>query len=142
MIVRVDEHLPSRQQELSEVKDSISKTVESEMKDARKKQWIDELKKEKKVQTLYDRVPKPVEVKEEAKENTEVQKEAKPEEQAKANEPAKEIKKAKSKEEETLAKIGNQVITISDMDKCISDMPEWKRINIKTLKERRNTLTN
>jgi len=140
MIIRVDEKIPSRQQELSEVKDSISKTVESDMKDARKKQWIEELKKEKKVQPLYDRVPKPVEVKEEAKENTEAQKEAKPEEQAKANEPAKEIKKAKSKEEETLAKIGNQVITISDMDKGISDMPEWKKDRYKDLEGRKKYL--
>jgi cell pole-organizing protein PopZ len=146
MIVRVDDHKQPRQQELSEVKDSISKTVESEMKDARKKQWMDELKKEKKVQPLYDKVPKPVEVKEEAKDNTEAQKEAKPEEQAKANEPvksnepAKEIKKAKSKEEETLAKVGNQVITISDMDKGISDMPEWKKDKYKDLEGRKKYL--
>jgi parvulin-like peptidyl-prolyl isomerase len=140
MIVRVDEHNQPRQKELSEVKDDIKKTVETEMKDTRKKQWIDELKKDKKVQTLYDKVPKPAEVKEEAKENKEAQKEAKTEEPAKANEPAKDIKIAKSKEDETLAKIGNQVITISDMDKGIADMPEWKKDKYKDLDGRKKYL--
>jgi len=145
MIIRLDEHLSTRQKELSEVKDDISKTVENDLKDTRKKLWLDEVKKKKKVQLFYDRIPKPVEVKEEAKEGAEAQKEAKPEEQAKANEPvksnepAKEIKKAKSKEE-TLAKIDNQVITISDMDKGISDMPEWKKDKYKDLEGRKKYL--
>jgi parvulin-like peptidyl-prolyl isomerase len=134
MLIRVDENLPSRQQELSEVKDSISKTVESDMKDTRKKQWMDELKKEKKVQPLYDKIPKPAEVKEEAKENTETQKEAKTEE------PAKDIKVAKSKEDGTLAKVGNQVITIGDMEKGIADMPEWKKDKYKDLEGRKKYL--
>ena len=112
MIIRVDEHLPSRQKELSEVKDEITRTAESEAKDERKSKWMDELKKEKKVQLFPDRIPKDPEVK--------------PEE-AKATEPVKENKKEKPKEEEILAKIGKNVITISDLDKGISEMPEWKQ---------------
>lgn len=127
MIIRADEHLPSRQKELSEVKDEITRTAENEAKDERKSKWLDELRKEKKVQLFPDRIPKDPEVKEEAKDVTEAQKEVKPEEKAKATESVKENKKEKPKEEEILAKIGKDIITISDLDKGISQMPEWKQ---------------
>jgi peptidyl-prolyl cis-trans isomerase C len=127
MIIRADEYLPSRQKELSEVKDEITRTAENEAKDERKSKWLDELRKEKKVQLFPDRIPKDPEVKEEAKDVTEAQKEVKPEEKAKATESVKENKKEKPKEEEILAKIGKDIITISDLDKGISQMPEWKQ---------------
>ena len=64
MIIRVDENIPSRQKEFSEVKDQISRTLEREKKEERKKLWIDELKKEYKFQMFADRIPKTAELEE------------------------------------------------------------------------------
>ncbi len=58
MIIRVDENIPSRLKEFSEVKDQINRTLEREKKDERKKQWIDSLKKEYKFEIFTDRIPK------------------------------------------------------------------------------------
>lgn len=83
MIIRVDERIPSRQQEFSEVKDDIKRTVEREEKEERKKQWLESLKKEKKLKLYTDRIPKPAE--EEKKEQVEG---AKEQEEQKTEQPA------------------------------------------------------
>ncbi len=58
MIIRVDEHNPSRQKELSEVKDQVESSVEREKKKERLYQWLDEVKKERKFQLFTERIPK------------------------------------------------------------------------------------
>ncbi|HGE71206.1 TPA: hypothetical protein ENX78_10250 [Candidatus Poribacteria bacterium] len=127
MIIRLDEKIPSRQKELSEVKDSVKSTVESEMKDARKAQFVEELKKKMKVQAFPERIPPTPEVKEGEKAQTEqgeVKSETKTESEAKTDTKS---EKKKAEKDVILAKIGKQVITLSELEKNISEMPEWKQ---------------
>jgi peptidyl-prolyl cis-trans isomerase C len=67
MIIRLDDHTQPRQKELSEVKDDIKWAVEKEKKRERIDQWLAEMKKVSNFQIFTDRIPKPVEKKEEAK---------------------------------------------------------------------------
>ncbi len=67
MIIRVDEHNPSRQKELSEVKDQVQSNVEREKKKERLNQWLEEIKKERKFQLFAERIPKVSEKAEEDK---------------------------------------------------------------------------
>ena len=127
MIIRLDEKIPSRQKELSEVRDDIKSTAESEAKDARKVQFFNELRKAMKVETFADRIPPTPEVKEEAKkEGQETAKsEAKPEEKKPEEKKADSAKKAEK--DVILAKFGKQSITLKEMEKNISEMQEWKQ---------------
>ncbi len=124
MIIRLDEKIPSRQKELSEVKESVRSTVESDMKDARKAQFVEELKKKMKVQAFPERIPPMPE----AKEGEEGQEEQKDEGEVKS-EAKTETKSEKKKAEKDiiLAKIGKQVITLSELENNISEMPGWKQ---------------
>lgn len=65
MIIRADERIPSRQQELSEVESKIRRTVEKEKKKDRMDKWLETLKVENRYQLYPDRIP---EVAEEAAE--------------------------------------------------------------------------
>lgn len=126
MIIRLDEKIPSRQKELSEVKESVKSTVESDMKDARKAQFIEELKKKMKVQSFPERIPAPPEVKEGEEGQSETKAETKPEK--------------KAEKDIILAKLGKQVITLSELEKNISEMPEWKQQRYEGLDGRKKYL--
>ena len=64
MIVRLDERIPSRQKEFSEVESRISRDVEKEKKKERMDEWLETLKVDKKFYVYPDRIPK-VEIEEE-----------------------------------------------------------------------------
>jgi len=95
MIVRLDERIPSRQKELSEVESKIRREVEKEEKKKIMDRWLETIKTEKEFQLYPDRLPEIVEeeeVKEEevkpgdaeaAEDETETSEEEKPDEKAK-----------------------------------------------------------
>ena len=68
MIIRTDEHIPSRQQEFSEVESKIRRAVEKQKKKDRMDKWLETLKVEKRFQLYPDRIPKVVEEAAEAEE--------------------------------------------------------------------------
>ncbi|MDQ1328745.1 MAG: peptidyl-prolyl cis-trans isomerase [Candidatus Poribacteria bacterium] len=65
MIARLDERTPSKQKELSEVKDDVQREVDIQKKRERIDQWLTVLKKEKNFKIYPDRIPKYVEKKKE-----------------------------------------------------------------------------
>lgn len=128
MIVRQDEFMPSKQKELSEVKDDAKRSVEKDMKETRKKSWIDQLKEEKKVEIFADKIPSDPEPKPEGEE-----------------------KQAENKEKEdeafkpvnpdiVLAKVGKETITLNQINKNISEMPGWKHDRYKDQAGKKNYL--
>jgi peptidyl-prolyl cis-trans isomerase C len=89
MIVRLDERIPSRQKELSEVESRIRRAVEKDEKKAIMDKWLETIKTEKEFQLYPDRLPEVVE-EEEAKEEEEKaeSEEVKPEDAVKAEDEA------------------------------------------------------
>jgi parvulin-like peptidyl-prolyl isomerase len=71
MIVRLDERIPERQKEFSEVEKSIRRTVEKQVKSDRMDRWLMAIKVEKKFQLYPDRIPVPVEAEVEETEEVE-----------------------------------------------------------------------
>ena len=65
MIARLDEHMPERQQEFSEVESNIRRTVEKQKKDERMEEWLTGLKDANKFKLYPERVPKVVKEEEE-----------------------------------------------------------------------------
>jgi parvulin-like peptidyl-prolyl isomerase len=61
MIARLDERIPPRQKELSEVESRIRRIVEKERKKERMDTWLQALKVQKKFQLYPDRIPEPAE---------------------------------------------------------------------------------
>ena len=57
MIFRLDERIPERQQELSEVRDRIENLVEREKKKELMNTWLEDLKAKRKFQIFADRIP-------------------------------------------------------------------------------------
>jgi len=105
MIVRLDERIPERQKEFSEVEKSIRRTVEKQVKSDQMDRWLTAIKVEKKFQLYPDRIIVPVEAEVEGVEGTEKVQEAEvaPEtsdEQGTTDETADE-EKTDSKEEES-----------------------------------------
>lgn len=64
MIVRLDERIPPRQKEFSEVESKISRDVEKEKKKERMDRWLETLKVDKKFYVYPDRIPE-IEIEEE-----------------------------------------------------------------------------
>lgn len=62
MIVRLDEQIPSRQQEFSEVESKIRRTVEKQKKKERMDRWLEMLKVENKFQLYPERISEVAEV--------------------------------------------------------------------------------
>jgi peptidyl-prolyl cis-trans isomerase C len=139
IITRQDERQPSRQKELSEVKDDIKRNVESDMKDTRKKSWMAQLKEEKKVEIFADKIPKDPEPKPESENKSETEVKPAEGESAKTNTDNQAVEKPKESEpakidtakqavkDEVLAKIGKVTVTLNELNKNISEMPEWKQ---------------
>ncbi len=71
MIIRLDERIPERQREFSEVEKKIRSIVAKQVKADRMDKWLTGLKVEKKFQLYPDRIPEPVEPVEEVEETTE-----------------------------------------------------------------------
>lgn len=126
MIVRKDKEIPSRQQELLEVKDNIKRNIESDMKDAQRKNWINQLKKEKKVEIFTDKIPKDPESKTESEEKLT---ESKEDESLKIVNP-----------DVVLTKIDEETITLNQINKNISEMPEWKQDRYKAQEDKKKYL--
>jgi hypothetical protein len=82
MIVRLDERMPSRQKELSEVESKIRREVEKEEKKKIMDRWLETIKTEKEFQLYPDRLPEIVE--EEKAETEEVKPEDAVEEEGEA----------------------------------------------------------
>ena len=59
MIIRLDERVPSRQKELSEVKSKIERIVQKQRKKEQMDKWLGTVKVEKKFQLYPDRIPEP-----------------------------------------------------------------------------------
>lgn len=71
MIVRLDERIPERQKEFSEVEQKIRRTVEKQVKSDLMDRWLKGLKVEERFRLYPDRIPEPVEpAAEEVKEPT------------------------------------------------------------------------
>jgi hypothetical protein len=70
MIIRAEDRIPSRQQELSEVESKIRRIVEKQKKKDRMDKWLGALKAEKKFQLYPERIPKVAEAEEEKAEET------------------------------------------------------------------------
>ena len=64
MIIRLDERIPPRQKEFSEVESAISRAVEKEKKKERMDKWLETLKVDNKFYVYPDRIPE-VEIEEE-----------------------------------------------------------------------------
>ncbi len=73
MLIRLDERIPSKQKELSEVKSRIERIVQKEQKKAQMDRWLETVKVEKNFQLYPERIPEPAETEEEteAEEGTE-----------------------------------------------------------------------
>ena len=98
MIIRKDEHNPSKQKELSEVKDDVQRSVEREKKKERLNQWLENIKKERNFQLYLDRIPK-VEVKEEVSKESEEKVEQKESQKSMTQEEKKEVQESSEKEQ-------------------------------------------
>ncbi|HGJ66475.1 TPA: hypothetical protein ENS27_14020 [bacterium] len=109
MIIRQDEFMASRQQELSEVKDDVKRKVENDMKERRRENWINQLKQDYKVEVFENNIP------------------ADPEPQPEGQE--EEVKEPASNPatDAILAKIGKETITLNQINKNISEMQAWKQ---------------
>ena len=86
MIVRLDERIPSRQKELSEVESRIRRAVEKDEKKKIMDKWLEAIKTEKKFQLYPDRLPEIVE--EEVEEEKAEFEEVKPEDAVEAKDEA------------------------------------------------------
>ncbi|MBM3283340.1 hypothetical protein FJY90_03730 [Candidatus Gottesmanbacteria bacterium] len=130
MIVRLDERIPQRQQELDEVRDRIQRIVEDKKKEELKKNWIDEIKTKKNLQVFADKIPETPKEELETEEGDESSEEKdgsvttppKPQETEK---PKSEI--TKPKDQIILAKFDKQTITLKDLEKEISNLSQWQQ---------------
>jgi parvulin-like peptidyl-prolyl isomerase len=93
MIIRLDEKIPSRQKEFSEVEKSIRRTVEKEKKKARMDAWLGTLKEQKNFNLYTDKIPEVTQESEETEpmEEQEEEQEA-PEESSEETQPVEEEK--------------------------------------------------
>ncbi|MFC1714517.1 peptidyl-prolyl cis-trans isomerase [Candidatus Poribacteria bacterium] len=71
MIIRLDERIPSKQKEFSEVKSRIERIVQKEQKKAQMDRWLEVVKMDKNFQLYPERIPEPAETETEAVEGTE-----------------------------------------------------------------------
>jgi len=115
MIIRQDEFMPTRQQELDEVRDDAKRKVEKEMKEKRRGNWIAKIKGDKKAEIFTDRIPADPEPQPgvESEDATKEKPVEKPETQP--------------TEDAVLAKIGKDRISLSQINKDISEMQAWKQ---------------
>jgi len=107
--------MPTRQQELDEVRDDAKRKVEKEMKEKRRGNWIAKIKGDKKAEIFTDRIPADPEPQPgvESEDATKEKPVEKPETQP--------------TEDAVLAKIGKDRISLSQINKDISEMQAWKQ---------------
>jgi len=115
MIIRQDEFMPTRQQELDEVRDDAKRKVEKEMKEKRRGNWIAKIKGDKKAEIFTDRIP--------------ADPEPQPDVESEDATKEKPVEKPETQptEDAVLAKIGKDRISLSQIIKDISEMQAWKQ---------------